>query len=267
MGHTRLGPIPKTSKWTEVVSLFIQTEDKEQAYISPSDIKVIAQQAINAAEGGIEKAIKDDGLIFSFYLLTQIALAARYADWQERLSRQGIQLSHDATVLELSAEVQNAIDDFLLKKTRSTDISEMAQQTLGETLTKATGQKTLSLFRGDTNELQSALRQFSTREGFAELGRTFFSGFIFRFLNFFLSRVTAASLGRLKVRSVAQISEFNNALRRHCYQSALLVRDFCGEWFSKTEYQEGINFDNTSRFVAVALKKIQAEIKQLRAGQ
>ena len=267
MGHTRLGPIPKTSKWAEVVSLFVETEDKEQAYISPSDIKVIAQQAINAAEGGIEKAIKDDGLIFSFYLLTQIALAARYADWQERLSRQGIQLSHDATVFDLTAEVQNTIDDFLLKKTRPTDISEMAQQALGETLTNATSQQTLSLFRGNMNELQSALRQFSTREGFAELGRTFFSTFIFRFLNFFLSRVTAANLGRLKVRSVAQISEFNNALRRHCYQSALLVRDFCGEWFSKTEYQEGINFDNTSRFVAVALKKIQAEIQQQRAGQ
>lgn len=267
MGHTRLGQIPKTSKWTQVVSLFVKTEDKEQPYITPSDVKVIAQQAITAAEGGLAKAIKDDGLIFSFYLLAQIALAARYADWQERLSREGIRLSHDSKVLDLTAEVQNSIDDFLLKKTRPTDISEMAQQALGETLTKATGQRTLSVFQGNMYELQSVLRQFSTRDGFAELGQTFFSGFIFRFLNFFLSRVTAANLGRLKVRSVAQISEFNNALRRHCYQSALLVRDFCGEWFSKTEYQEGINFDNTSRFVAVALKKIQAEIKQQRAGQ
>jgi hypothetical protein len=43
------------------------------------------------------------------------------------------------------------------------------------------------------------------------------------------------------------------------------VHDFCGEWYSKTEFREGIDLDNTSRFMAVALKKLQDELKRQRA--
>jgi hypothetical protein len=44
------------------------------------------------------------------------------------------------------------------------------------------------------------------------------------------------------------------------------VRDFCGEWYSKTEYLQGINLENTSGFIAVAIKKLRAEIKQQEIG-
>ena len=42
--------------------------------------------------------------------------------------------------------------------------------------------------------------------------------------------------------------------------AARIVRDFCGEWFSKTVYQEGIDLKNTSRFLAVAFKKLRSEL-------
>jgi hypothetical protein len=35
---------------------------------------------------------------------------------------------------------------------------------------------------------------------------------------------------------------------------------------SKTEYVEGINLENTSRFMAVAIKKIQAEVEAAEGG-
>jgi hypothetical protein len=62
------------------------------------------------------------------------------------------------------------------------------------------------------------------------------------------------------------VAEFNNALRAHCDQSARIVRDFCGEWYSKTEYEKGIDLENTSRFVAVALKKLRSELEQQKAS-
>jgi hypothetical protein len=51
----------------------------------------------------------------------------------------------------------------------------------------------------------------------------------------------------------------------HCDQSARIVRDFCGEWYSKTEYQKGIDLNNTSRFLAVAFNKLRTELKQQKA--
>jgi hypothetical protein len=47
-------------------------------------------------------------------------------------------------------------------------------------------------------------------------------------------------------------------------ESARIVHDFCGEWFSKTEFQKGIDLDNTSNFMAVTLKKLQAELNRQR---
>jgi hypothetical protein len=45
------------------------------------------------------------------------------------------------------------------------------------------------------------------------------------------------------------------------------VHDFCGEWYSKTEFKTGIDLANSSRFVAVAMKKLQAELVKQREGQ
>ena len=44
------------------------------------------------------------------------------------------------------------------------------------------------------------------------------------------------------------------------------MRDFCGEWYSKTEYQKGIDLENTSRFLAVAFKKLRSELEQQKAA-
>jgi hypothetical protein len=45
------------------------------------------------------------------------------------------------------------------------------------------------------------------------------------------------------------------------------VRDFCGTWYSKTNYEQGINPENTSRFLAFALEKMRSELAQQRAEQ
>jgi hypothetical protein len=51
----------------------------------------------------------------------------------------------------------------------------------------------------------------------------------------------------------------------HCDQSARIVRDFCGEWYSKTEYQKGIDLGNASKFLAIAVKKLGKELAHQRA--
>ena len=101
---------------------------------------------------------------------------------------------------------------------------------------------------------------FQPKKDSVTLGQRFFGRFLARFLNFYLSRVTAASIGSPRLRDLGDVAQFNDALRIHCDQSALIVRDFCGEWFSKTVYREGIDLENTSKFLAVAFRKIRSEL-------
>ena len=62
MGHIRLGTLPKTHKWNQVVNLIS----------GGADVERIAAASADAAEHGLERASQDEGLAHAFWLLTQI---------------------------------------------------------------------------------------------------------------------------------------------------------------------------------------------------
>lgn len=264
MGHTRLGTIPKTRNWNAVVNTI--TAGSSASLGAPPTVTQrvdrIASQTLEAAQGGLNTAISDLGLRYTFFLLTQIALAARSDDWENRLNSLGLNLSDNSTLHDLTTEMQSAIDDFLFAHNYSSDISEMAQKAAGEAITILATPKSISLFGDDLDQVKIAIRDLSTKKGFSALGQKFFGLFMAQFLNFYLSRVTATHVNTQPIQQVGEITRFNETLRIHCEQSARVIHDFCGEWYSKTEYEKRIDLENSSRFVAVAVKKLQAELNQ-----
>jgi len=72
MGHIRLGTLPKTQKWNQVVSLIT----------GGAVVERIAASSADAAEHGLELASQDEGLAHAFWLLTQIPQAARQSNFQ-----------------------------------------------------------------------------------------------------------------------------------------------------------------------------------------
>lgn len=268
MGHTRLGKIPTTRKWKAVVSLVStgSSTGSSATLGSPNlvsqNIDAIASQTLDAAQGGLDAAINDLGLRYTFFLLTQIALAARSDNWKQQLADLGLELSDNSTLYDLTTELQSSVDDFLFRNKHNSDISEMAQKAAGEAISVLASPKSTSMFGNGLDQVQIAIKDLSTKKGFSTLGQKFFGLFMSHFLNFYLSRVTATNINSRTVQQVGEISRFNEALRTHCEQSARVVHDFCGEWYSKTEYQKGIDLDNTSGFVAIAVKKLQAELRQ-----
>jgi len=267
VGHTRLGAVPKTRKWTEIVEQVAGSPvEGGGVAVSLSDIDWIAARTLDATQSGLEKASKDPGVRYTFYLLTQIALASRSPAWKDLLGKLGIRLTEDSTVFEFTAEVHDAVDRYLNDTLAGTsDVGEMAQQAAGEAIASLAGTRTPNLFGTMGVEVQDTIRSLSTKKGFGELGQRFFGRFVARFLNFYLSRVTAATLGSPRLQQLGDVARFNDALKVHCDQSARIVRDFCGEWYSKTEYQEGIDADNSSRFLAVALQKLRNELEKQKA--
>jgi hypothetical protein len=267
VGHTRLGTLPKTRKWNDLVEQIAGTLTGSVAAGATADIQVIAAQTLDASSKALDKVARDSGVRYTFYLLTQVALASRTSKWEDALADHGIHLTSDSTVFDLTVEVQGAIDRYIRRGPfGATDLSEMAQQSAGEALLSLAGLRTPSLFSGGSADAQNAIRSLSTKTGFGKLGQRFFGRFVARFLNFYLSRVTAATLGRQRLQDLGDIAQFNKALEMHCDQSARIVRDFCGEWYSKTEYQKGIDLGNASTFLAIAVKKLGKELAQQRAG-
>jgi hypothetical protein len=267
MGHTRLGPIPKTRKWSGVVARITAVNASGPASFpaSTEDVRAVSALVLDAAQSGLSSAANDFGLRYAFFLLTQVVLAARHDDWRHRLARLGMHLDDDASFFDLTVELQTAVDAYLFSKNRITDFSEMAQKAAGEALSSLVAPEAETLFDSSTADLRDALRRLSTKAGFADLGQRFFARFAYRFLNFYLSRILATQIGAGRWGNIGDLSEFNSVLARHCEQTARIVHDFCGGWYSKTEFQEGINLENSSRCVAHAVNKLRAELRIQRA--
>src|SRR5258708_4603428 len=108
MGHTRLGAIPKSQRWSAVVGAIAGAEPYGGG-ARLLDPDPIAARTLDAARAGLDRCIDDPGLRYTFYLLTQLVLAARHPDWQRRLEPFGIRLADNATLFDLTAEIQAAI--------------------------------------------------------------------------------------------------------------------------------------------------------------
>jgi hypothetical protein len=230
---------------------------------SASRVNIIAAETLTAAKDILARASYDPGVRYTFYLLTQLVLASRSPNWRGELDQHGISVSDQSSVFDLTAEVQGAIDRYIGGTTvGATDLSEMAQQAAGEALTSLLAAQTPSIFGdSESNDLKNALHSLSTKKGFGVLGQKFFARFVARFLNFHLSRATAAGLGAPRLHDLGYIGEFNEALTTHCEESARIVRDFCGDWYSKTEYKQGIDLANSARFLAIAVRKLKSELQ------
>ena len=252
MGHIRLGRLSATRNWRQVVALLE----------GDADVPQIAQATAEAAERGLRLARQDPSLVHTFWLLSQIPLAAREERFVDALRSVGVRTSDEPSLFDVVHGFADAIDQRARERGQQTDIGEMARLAGTEALTALCRQETPGLFTSAADDLRNALRSLSTRGRFNSLAEEFFGRFTQRFLAYHLSRELSNHVGPdRRFRSVEEHDRFNGALDLHCRQTARIVREFAGGWYSKTLHEEhGIPRRKAEGFVAVALKKIRDEL-------
>ena len=256
MGHIRLGTLPRTQNWNQVVSLIA----------SGANVDRIAAASAYAAEYGLERASQDEGLAYAFWLLTQIPQAAQQPHFSERLWELGLTVPSRPTLLEIAAAFTRAVDGRLRESGRRNDLAEMAQHAATETLTSVAGRELPSLFGASPADVQQTLARLGTSDRFSIVARDFFSRLTSRCLGYFLSRELSKHVGPDKrFATINEHSEFNAALDLHCRQASRIIKEFSGGWYGKTLQQERqITRDEARRFAHIAFKKLRTELRKRR---
>lgn len=247
MGHIRLGNLPRTRKWQEVVGLL------DAGAGTPK----IAAATLDAAKLGLEEAASDPALVRSFWLLTQLPLCARADDFVAALNQAGITVTSTPTLLELVGGFADAVDDHVRMTGGRTDFGEMAQMGAAESLTSLLRERTSSLFGTTPEMVRTELAALATKKQFSILARDFFGRVTERYLASFLSRRTSSQF-----KSVPGNREFREALSLHCRQASRIVEEFAGSWYSKANYEGGITPRKAANFVHVALTKLRKELEK-----
>jgi hypothetical protein len=186
MGHLRLGRLPKTRRWAEVIDLLDAGTDGPAA---------LADAVIRAAEHRLSQLANDQGLGYNFWLLTRIAWAARGQDFAESLSALGINVSPDASSLQVIAQVADRVRTELSSAPSSGDFAEIGSLALRTALTDTVAQQGPSFFGSSLDDLQNAFRAYSTQVQFGRLAHRFFSDFFARVLRSYVDRELANHVG------------------------------------------------------------------------
>ena len=254
MGHVRLGNLPHTRKWEQVVALIEGGASASQ----------IANATISAAEQGLNLASEDQGLVESLWLLTQLPVAARSGDFSAALQDAGLDVSDNPGLMEIVGAFSDAVDDCLSNNGDRSDLGEMAQMAATETISKTIGDRTQSLFGTTPEDVKIAFSKLATQKQFGVFTRDFFARLTTKVLNYYLSRALSNHVGEgERFTTLAQQSEFSNALDLHCREASRIVEQFSGEWFSKTNWEKKrIAREDAGGFTHVAMKKICSELKE-----
>ena len=247
MGHIRLGRLPRTRKWQEVVGLID----------AGTDTAGIAAATLDASRRGLEESARDSALVHSFWLLTQLPLCARRPDFVEELSKVGVSVAPEPTLMELVGGFSDAVDAHVYRTGRRTDLGEMAQMGAAESLTSVLRERTTTLFGSTPKDLRRELAQLGTPVKFSTLARDFFARLTERYLTYFLSRELSNQL-----ENVTANRRFRAALSLHCKQASKIVEKFAADWFSKANYKGGITPKKAAGFIGHAVTKIGTELQK-----
>ncbi len=255
MGHQRLGRLPKTLRWSEVIALLD---------ISPADPAAIAARIMEAADRRFVRLANEPSVAYCFWLLTRVTWASR-GSFLSELNGLGIPAAASDSALTLIAKIADRARLQLGRMPPSGHFGEMAALAMRGALAETVAQQGPSLFGSSSEDVQRAFRAYSRKEMFGELAHHFFANFLSRSLRGFVDRELADHLGpTFPVKNVNGSQEFMAALDLYTRQTARIARDFAGGWYSKHNWESkgDIGRDEARRFVAYALRKLRSELKR-----
>lgn len=256
MGHIRLGTLPRSKKWREVVEFL-------DAHAS---LDVVATAAARASERDLARASNDPNFQFVSSLLVRLPLLARGPGFEAELDALGIGANALGSMPGLLSGIELAIDRKAFDLGVSSDAGELAKAALLESLSVRLRDRLPSLFEPTPQEIRLALASFASGTHFAGLARDFFARLTYRSLDYYLSRELANHVGvDERFTTDAQRIAFQQALAQHTFEASRIVQEFAGGWYGKTVWQkQALDQDAINGFTRYAFKKMRDELGRRR---
>lgn len=251
MGHIRLGRLPQSRKWRDVVA----------ALDSGAPVEDVAARASEAARGALDQA-GDDPLFLSVVgFMAHLPVEARGPDFRDAMAARGIvDLDSAPGIL---AGIAGWFEAESLALGHRSDIADIGRSALLAALSRQFERDLPGLFEPSGAEIRRVLGRLSSGERFSGLARDFFAGVVQRVLDSYLSRELARHVGReRRFASDAERVAFDRALAQHAYEAARIIEAYAGGWYGKALWQRGsLAPEGTQGFTRYAMTKLRRELQ------
>ena len=247
MGHERLGALPKTKRWREIVAEIVAVDALH------SDVPEIARHTLNALGSRYVDLASDAAVETAFGFLVDMARATAgkqpTADIATKsplniVAELGQRLSATKGSLETIEIVRRAAADAIAMWGRE----------------NATTQSELFADSAPGN----AWRGLGTGAGFCELSRLFFSRLTERYLSYFLDREASAALPNLQARDKfrRQLQAHLADISKHSFETAKITQSFAAGWFNKNAATNQPKPAQIRRFLSYAFTKLREDLRR-----
>jgi len=256
MGHIRIGRLPATRRWRELIGLISEA----------GEVSRVAEATTHAWGLAFNKVRNDPGFREAVYLLTQVGAAGKSKDPAKQLDAAGLDVGHAGSAVEVAVALSQAMERRIQGAHERSDFGELAQRALISAVTERLQEEIgPRLIQPGPQELRSAVKECGKAKGFSELSKAFFARLTNECLNYFLSKTLPAQVGeRRRFANTEQLAEFEKAMRTHCSEAAEIVGDYSADWLSKNYYESGGNIgrDEAEKFGWYGLEKIRQELEE-----
>lgn len=255
MGHQRLGKLPAHRLLPEIVRFLVK---------GGTPTGDLVDQVTEAGRVALKLALKDPVFIEALWLLVRIPQAAASKDFPNSLKDLGISGMAPTSMPDVLVVYDRALEKVQRQlHAGATDLGEMARQAGLSALAAEVGQALPTLWAPTATDVQTSVAALKGTEQFAALAHRFYANFVERVIHYYVDRNLHNMVGAGRVaRSVHDLRAFNDSIRRHCNESALIMRAFAKDWLGKNHYNEGkqISKDDVLRFSAHAVEKMRIEL-------
>lgn len=259
MGHERVGVLPKTKSWRNIVAqIALGTgADFQVALITERTLSTVREQFV---------AVEDDGAMeAAFTFLVDLARSARDPNDPEIL----FALLPEHTTAATPLKVARALREITAEAATTPELRVLADGAAADAIAiwfdLHKGQP--SLFSNEQHIHFDVWHQAADGAGFCELSRLYFSKYVERYLNYFLEREASAILPNLSERDRFQREMKANVeqVSLHAFETAKITQSFAAGWFNKNAIEGQPSRQAIHGFLSHIFGKLRAEL--LREGQ
>lgn len=256
MGHERVGFLPKTKKWIDLV------KQMGAVYSSGVPIATVAAHTLDNVRKRYETLSKDDAVRTVFAFLVAFSRACRSQDPSRQLHESGITIPDKPNLLS----IVKALRDQVPAHESSSEYGQLALAAAADAIGQwhkqhATTQ--IPLFQASDTFFET-WRDLGNGAGFCELARLYFGKLTERYLNYFLDRAASATFPNIdqRERFQRQIHSHVDDVSKHAFETAKITQSFSAGWFNAHTRDRLPDAKEVEGFLGIAFGKLRDELRR-----
>jgi hypothetical protein len=256
MGHERVGYLPKTKRWLDLIKQIAAFDASIQT------TSTIATQTLENVKKQYETLFRDDAVKIVFTYLVTFSRAFRFPNPRDELNASGIHMPDQLNLLA----VVKSLHEQMPSQVAASEYGQLAIAAAADAIGrwyKENDTKQTPLFK-PTSDFLETCHTLGSGAGFCELARLYFGSLTERYLNYFLDRASSATISDIQQREKFQnnISTHVDDVSKHAFETAKITQSFAAGWYNTHTREKVPNKKEIEGFLSIAFGKLRDELRR-----